>query len=55
MQAQVESELQEQLEIKHALLNEDQETLGHQLADEFTAALAGVDGNKQEDMEKKRR
>lgn len=46
MQEQVSNELQEQLEIRHALLNEDQETIGHQLADEFTAALVGIDARK---------
>lgn len=29
--------------------------MGPQLADEFTAAIGGFDGNRQEDMEKKRR
>lgn len=43
------------MEIRHALENDEQETIGPRLADEFTAAIGGFNGRRQEDMEKKRR
>jgi len=53
--AKIADELREQLDIKNALVNEDAEAKAYMMSDEFHAALKGIDGVKEEDMENKRR
>lgn len=51
----IADELREQAEIKKALTSGDAEAQACMMADEFGAALTGISGTREEDMEQKRR